>query len=90
MNEGNLQGGRKKKIKKLRIHRSAGNKCVQLFTEVLAMGTRGGSQDGCEASRFSRSVLGHKLLLVPRRQIARRLAGGHPAGTWKMDAEMSS
>ena len=68
---------------KLRIHLSAGNKHVQLFTEISAMGTRGGRggrQDRCEVSRLSRSVLGHKVLLVSCCQITRRLAGGH--GKW--------
>lgn len=87
VNEGNLQGEKKKK--KLRIHLGAGNKRVQQFTEISAMGMRGGSQDCCEVSRLSRSVLGHKVLLVSCSQITRRLAGGHLASTRKTDAEMS-
>lgn len=88
MNEGSLQGwggGGENR----RIHLGAGNKRVQLFTEMSAMGMRGGSQDHCEVLRLSRSVLGRAVLLVPCRQITRSLAGGHLAGTLKMNTEMS-
>lgn len=80
MSEGNLQRGKKKKLK---IH--FGKKCAQLFTEVSAMGMREGRQDWCEVSRLAMSVLGFKVLLVSCPQVTGRLAGGHLAGTWKMD-----
>lgn len=86
MSEGNQV--EKKKKKKLKIHFGAGNKCAQLFTEVSAMGMRGGSQDWCEVSRFSRPVLGFKVLLVSFPWITGRQAEGHLAGTWKMDMSM--
>lgn len=62
---------------KLRIHLSVRNKCVQLFTDILAMETRAGSQDLCKVSVLSSSVLGHTLLLVSCCQIRRRLVAGH-------------